>query len=800
MLYNHRRTNNWESRMRVAAGLAASITMLGTLAACGSDNGANPTPTAVATATASATSTRTSAPTPTALPTNTTTVLPTSTATTVPTNTPTPIPTSTATRAPTNTATALSTSTATTAPTLTPTAIPTPTATGAPTDTATETPTATPTDSATETPTETPTDTATATATGTSTNTTTPTPTASEVPSATETPSATPSPAPQSVARQWDEEILSAIRIDLPRPPIHARNLFHLSVAMWDAWAAYDPMAIGYLTTEKQTSTNIEADRAEAISYAAYGVLSERYSAALSVGAATSLASFTARMVALGYDPTITTTTGDTPAAVGNRIAQAVISYGLNDGSNEANNYKDPTYSPANPPLIVALPGTTMNDPNRWQPLALSHQVTQNGIPIPGNVQVYVAPQWGSVLSFAANLDALIPEPPPKLHDPVTDAAFKQEAVEEIQRSSQMTPDDGATLDISPAATGNNPLGTNDGGGYPVNPITGQPYTPEIVKRGDYRRVIAEFWADGPNSETPPGHWNVMANYVSDSPQLVKRIEGTGPIVNDLEWDVKLYFALNAAVHDAAVGCWGTKRIYDSTRPISMIRYMGELGQSSDPTGPSYNPDGLPLVPGLIEVITPESSAAGERHAALAAYVGEIAIFAWPGGPADPTTQYSGVQWIRAKTWVPYQKDTFVTPAFADYTSGHSTFSRAAPEVLARFTGSPFFPGGLGVFFAPKNKFLQFELGPSEDVQLQWATYYDAADQCGQSRLWGGIHNTEDDFAGRIMGSVIGADVYDKARTYFDGTAATGILTPTPAPTLTPTSPPTFTPTPSVTP
>jgi hypothetical protein len=624
--------------------------------------------------------------------------------------------------------------------------------------------TALPSDSAT------PTQTGTATAIPTARATATPTDTAS--PSSTATPTVTPTPHPQSIARQWDEEILGAIRIDLPRPPVHARNLFHLSVAMWDAWAAYAPTALGYLTTEKHTSTNVETDRAEAISYAAYGVLSERYSSTLSVGAATSLASFTARMNALGYDPSVSTTTGDTPAAIGNRIAQAVIAYGLSDGSNEAQNHKDPTYVPVNPPLIVALPGTTMNDPNSWQPLALTHQVTQNGIPIPGNVQVYVGSQWGSVLPFAANLGALLPNPPPRLHDPATDQEFKQAAVEVIRASSNLTPDDGGTLDISPATFGNNPLGTNDGGGYDLNPATGQPYTPEVVKRGDFRRVIAEFWADGPSSETPPGHWNVLANQVSDHPLTEKRIGGTGPSVDDLEWDVKLYFAINAAAHDAAYGCWGTKRMENSTRPISMIRYMGELGQSSEPTGPSYHPDGLPLVPGLIEVITPESSAPGQRHAALAAYAGEIAVYAWPGGPADPASQHSRVQWIRAKEWVPYQKDTFVTPAFAAYTSGHSTFSRAGAEVLAHFTGSPYFPGGLGEFLAPANAFLKFERGPSTDIRLQWATYYDAADQAGQSRIWGGIHILADDFNGRVMGSIIGDDAYGKARTYWEPGAA----------------------------
>jgi hypothetical protein len=337
--------------------------------------------------------------------------------------------------------------------------------------------------------------------------------------------------------------------------------------------------------------------------------------------------------------------------------------------------------------------------------------------------------------------------------------------------SSELTPDDPTTMDVSPASLGDNTLGTNDGTGYPVNPVTGLPYAPQIVRRGDFGRVLAEYWADGPSSETPPGHWNLMANYVSDH-IAAKRLAGTGPVLDDLEWDVKLYFAVNGAVSDAAIGCWGTKRVYDSVRPISMIRYMGGLGQSSDPLSASYSPDGLPLVPGLVELITAASSAPGQRHEALANYQNEVAVLAWPGGPADPSSQYSGVHWIRSKAWVPYQRATFVTPAFPGYTSGHSTFSRSAAEVLTRFTGTPFFPGGLGEFVIPKNGFLKFEIGPSEDMTLQWATYYDAADQAGQSRLWGGIHIHADDFGGRKMGATIGAVVYDKALTYFNGTAA----------------------------
>jgi len=588
-----------------------------------------------------------------------------------------------------------------------------------------------------------------------------------------------PISATQSVARQWDEEALAAIRIDLPRPPVHARNLFYVAAAMWDAWAAYDGSgtADAYLHKESPATNDAEHDRAIAISFAAYRVLSHLY--ALSVNPATTQAHLDARMLALGLDKTFGTTVGDLPAAVGNRIAAAVIDYCMTDGSNEAGNYADPTYMPVNDPLIVklpgndpTLPGTVMNDPNRWQPLALDFQVSQNNIPIPGKVQVFVGSQWNDVKPFALTRNAptdlyVDPGPPPHL----ADAEFRAGPVQLLEMSQALDPGNPAMLDSSPAGFGNDPLGTNDGTGYPVNPVTGLPYVSQMVKRADFGRVIAEFWADGPASETPPGHWNVLANSVADNPATVKRIGGVGPLVNDLEWDVKSYFAVNGATHDAAIECWGTKRVYDSVRPISQIRYMGGLGQSSDAMGPSYDPNGLPLVPGLIEVITPASSAPGERHAALAPFLGEVAVDAWPGPPADPTTQVSGAMWIRAKNWLPYQRDTFVTPAFASYFSGHSTFSRAAAEVLTRLTGSQYFPGGLAEFVASANAFLKFEKGPTTDVHLQWASYYDAADQAGLSRLYGGIHPRIDDFTGRIVGSQVGIGAWTLAAKYFDGTA-----------------------------
>jgi hypothetical protein len=197
---------------------------------------------------------------------------------------------------------------------------------------------------------------------------------------------------------------------------------------------------------------------------------------------------------------------------------------------------------------------------------------------------------------------------------------------------------------------------------------------------------------------------------------------------------------------------------------------MGGKGQSSDRTGPAYDPEGLPLVDGLVEVVTQESSAPGQRHAELADHLGEIAIRTWRGFPEDPKTQTSGVGWIRAVDWVPYQRSTFVTPAFAGYPSGHSTFSRAAAEVMTAFTGSPFFPGGLAAWTAKRGDLLHEE-GPTRDVTIQWATYYDAADLAGISRLYMGIHIPSDDIEGRKVGSICGEDAIALALKFFDGSA-----------------------------
>ncbi|MEQ8768965.1 MAG: vanadium-dependent haloperoxidase [Phycisphaerales bacterium] len=600
-----------------------------------------------------------------------------------------------------------------------------------------------------------------------------------------------------SVARQWNEVLLESIRNDQARPTVHARNLYHVSAAMYDAWAAYDTVADQVFHQERQTAPDIQAARNEAISMAAYRVLLHRFQ--FSVAAPDALPLMNALMDTLGYDKTDTSTVGDTPAALGNRIAQTIIAAGQADNANEQLDYANLYYTPVNEPIFPDLPGNPdISDANRWQPIAIDFYVDQSGNIIPLGSLTFLSPEWGNVTPFALRIDDLTVHQRdghdwPVFHDPgdppqlggVGDDYFKWGNEMVAIWSGHLDPTDGVMIDISPNSFGNSPLPNPEewaayydfinGGdwspGHDLNPATGLPYPTQVVPRGDYGRILAEFWADGPDSETPPGHWFSIANYVTDHPLFEKRIAGEGPVVSDLEWDVKLYLMLGGAMHDCAITAWGCKGYYDYVRPISALRHMCDLGQCTDPLLPSYHANGVNLVPGWIELVDSTTTQPGGKHEHLAGNEGKIAIKAWRGPDyiANPDTDDAGVGWILAENWWPYQRPSFVTPPFAGYVSGHSTFSRGAAELMTLMTGSEFFPGGVGEFHCPQNEFLVFEEGPSQDITLQWATYRDASDQTSMSRIWGGIHPPADDIPGRHMGVQAGPDAYWLSRLYFDG-------------------------------
>ena len=613
-----------------------------------------------------------------------------------------------------------------------------------------------------------------------------------------------------SVARQWNEVLLNAIRNDFARPTVHARNLFHTSVLMYDVWAAFDDKAETYFLGKTVAgftcpfdgiarSNNILEQRETAISYAMYRLLKHRFQN--SPGAEETLPLIEAQFNSMGYDAAFLSTdyVEGNAAALGNYLAENMIEFGLQDGSNEQNDYVNQYYRSFNFPLAPELSTNPfLWDPNRWQPLTFEIFIDQSGNEIPGGAPEFLSPEWGIVIPFALKeADLTIheregneywvyhdPTAPPYIDEDNGGSDYQWGFSMVSLWSSHLDPADGVMWDISPASLGNVPVeelpttfeeyrdfyqqfdGGDTGKGYDINPHTGQPYEPQIVPRGDYTRVLAEFWADGPDSETPPGHWFTVLNYVHDHTQFERRFKGKGEIMDDLEWDVKAYLILGGAMHDAAVSSWGIKGWYDYLRPISAIRYMGEKGQSTDPNLPNYHPAGLPLQEGFIELVQEGDPLAGDNNE----NVGKVKLYAWKGPDfiANPETDVAGVGWVLSNKWWPYQRPTFVTPPFAGYISGHSTFSRAAAEVLTKLTGDPYFPGGLGEFVAKKNEFLVFEEGPSQDIVLQWATYRDASDQTSLSRIWGGIHPPADDVPGRFIGIEIAEDAFNLAEQYFN--------------------------------
>ena len=615
--------------------------------------------------------------------------------------------------------------------------------------------------------------------------------------------------AQESIAHLWTEHVLFAVRNDFARPTMHSRNLFHSSIVMYDAWAAYENNVDFYLLGNTHAGLYIPyegvvvpenklAAQEEAICFAMYRLMVHRYGN--SPGAGNTIPRINNFMDSLAYNRTNVSTDyiNGGPAELGNYLAAKMIQYGYLDGSNEAGNFASLYYTPIQNPIEPEFPGNPdMLDPNRWQPIALSYAVDQAGNVLTSNPP-FLSPEWGNVQTFAMHSNAQTvhsrngnnyivhhdPGPPVYLDTTVQtqlDSYYKWNFTLVSVWQSHLDPADTTVWDISPASIGNiqnyptqfadYPTFYNyfDGGdpgiGYNLNPVTNMPYTPQLVKRADYARVLAEFWADGLDSETPPGHWFNIYNEISNHPLYQKKWKGLGPVLDDLEYDVKMYLTMGGAMHDAAISAWSIKGWYDYARPVSAIRYMAEKGQSTSNALPNYHPAGLPLVPGYIEQVQLGDPLAGMSNQ----HVGKIKLYTWKGPDyiTNPATTYAGVDWILAENWWPYQRPSFVTPPFAGYVSGHSTFSRAAAEVLTFITGTPYFPGGMSDFTALANEFLEFEDGPSADIVLQWATYKDASDQCSLSRIWGGIHPPTDDIYGRLIGEIVGLDAASKADSIF---------------------------------
>ncbi|HYY78792.1 MAG TPA: vanadium-dependent haloperoxidase [Actinomycetes bacterium] len=311
----------------------------------------------------------------------------------------------------------------------------------------------------------------------------------------------------------WNDQTLQSIRKLPPAPTVAARALAVVHTAIYDAWAAYDPLAVGTQLgagLRQPEAERTQANKDKAVSYAAYTALMDLFPALQ--------ADFTTRMASLYGDEFAADTTA--PATVGFTAAQAVLNLRHDDGSNQLGGYADTSgYVPVNS-------WDQVNDPDQWQPLCVP-------LPPPGAssctpVQKFATPHWRGVTPFA------------------------------LTTASQFRPDHGPAVTVVK--------------GKPSDAFVKE--VDQLLKFSagltDTQKAVAQYWEDPPGSETPPGHWNLIAQWVS------RRDHHT------LDVDAKLFMALNNALLDASITAWDAKRQWNSVRPITAVRWLkqGQLIQA----------------------------------------------------------------------------------------------------------------------------------------------------------------------------------------------------------------------------
>ena len=461
-----------------------------------------------------------------------------------------------------------------------------------------------------------------------------------------------------SVVLAWNQQVLDAITATKTGPTIAARALAVVHTAIYDAWAAYDPAAVPTMANgiSRQPAAERTLDnKTKAVSFAAYLALVDLFPGP------EQQAAFAAQMTGLGF--ATDGSDGSVAASVGTRAAQAVLAFRHGDGANQLGdlNGGDPYSDYTGYEYELVNTWDRVNNPDKWQPLCLP-------LPPPGatsctgEVQTFLTPFWAKVKPFA------------------------------LTKPNQFRPPGPYTY-----------LGSDGkpSGKYvdQVNKIT--QYSKQL---DDFRKTLADYWQDGRGTVTPPGHWNVFAQWVARRD------------ANSIDKDTRLFFALNNALLDASISAWDAKRSWNSIRPISAVRWLQR---------------------------------------------GKI-IQAW-GGP------YQGPSYIKGEDWLPYQPADDLTPASAEYASGHATFSTAAAEVLTAFTGRGNFE--LKVTIGAGESKVEPGAVPAKAITLSWTNFRYAAGQAGLSREYAGVSFERGDKDARAAGVSVGKNAWAKAVTYFNGTA-----------------------------
>lgn len=356
-------------------------------------------------------------------------------------------------------------------------------------------------------------------------------------------------------------------------------------------------------------------------------------------------------MQRLGFDPDAASTDPTTPVGIGNLTAAAVLAYRDQDGSNHDGKEPGGDGTPYGDYTGYQPVNSKdeIRDPDRWQPIEFTQPDGTKFTP------GFLTPHWFKMKPFALESAAQFrAEPPPTTTS--NDALLREQTDLVLRMNQTLTPEE---------------------------------------------KAVVEFMRDGPRSTGQSGHWLRFA-------QDVSRRDG-----NDLDTDVKLYFAVAAVAFDAFLACWETKRFYDSSRPWTLVRHYYKGQQVQGWAGPK---GGLALLP--------------------------------------------------AEQWHPYSPYVFITPPFPGYTSGHATVSGASAKILELFTGSDVY----GAKEVRRCCILTEEV-PGETATLDLPTFSATAEMAARSRALGGYHIPIDNDVGLRIGRELAVWSWPKYQQYFDGTA-----------------------------
>jgi uncharacterized protein DUF6851/vanadium-dependent haloperoxidase-like protein len=353
---------------------------------------------------------------------------------------------------------------------------------------------------------------------------------------------------------RWNDVLLECIRRSKIGPPMVARAIGVTHTCGYDAWAMYDDVAVPtQLRAERRPAgERTDANRQKAFSFAEYHALLDIFPGQVDY--------IRQQMTGFGYDPDDNSTDPATASGLGTICAKAVTDFRHGDGANQLGDlhpgpYTDYTgYVPVNTVDRI-------NDPNRWQPLEFCDG--KGGFVSPA----YVAPHWGHVVPFAlTSWDQFRLEGPKQYPE----GRYHAQAEEILQLNAHIT---------------------------------------------DEQKMIAEYWADGPRSELPPGHFTLFAEFVSNRDH------------HSFDDDVKMFFILGNAELDAGIAVWGAKRAYDSERPITAIHFL-KAGKSVLAYVPFKGPqvidgkDWMPYQP--CNFVTPPFPEYPSGHSAFSAAGAEI--------------------------------------------------------------------------------------------------------------------------------------------------------------------------------